>query len=105
MKLWQNAFQTICNFSFFDAEKNVGPKKFQKILEVNFCFQETGVLEELGRFERHWHVGRKKLLPVVHLFWGDFLGEGLNDSICVENLDLAAKMISKIWYLQVMTIV
>ena len=54
----------------FDAEKSFGPKNFQKILEVNFCFQETGVLEELGRFERHWHVRRKKLLPVVHLFLG-----------------------------------
>ena len=70
VKLWQNAFQTICNFSFFDAEKIFGPKNFQKILEVNFCFQETGVLEELGRFERHWHVRRKKLLPVVRLFLG-----------------------------------
>ena len=69
-KLWQNAFQTICNFSFFDADKNFGPKNFQKILEVNFCFQETGVLEELGRFERHWHVRRKKLLPLMRLFWG-----------------------------------
>ena len=45
-------------------------KKIQKSLQVNFCFQETGVLEELGRFERHWQVGRKKLLPVVHLFLG-----------------------------------
>ena len=70
MKLWQNAFQTICNFSFFDAEKIFGPKFFQKILEVNFCFQETGVLEELGRFERHWQVSRKKLLPVGNLFLG-----------------------------------
>ena len=41
-----------------------------KSLQVNFCFQETGVLEELGRFERHWQVGRKKLLPVVNLFLG-----------------------------------
>ena len=70
VKLWQNAFQTICNFSFFDAEKIFGPKFFQKILEVNFCFQETGVLEELGRFERHWHIRRKKLLRLMRLFWG-----------------------------------
>ena len=142
-----------------------------KSLQVNFCFQETGVLEELGRFERHWHVRRKKLLPLMRLFlgrlpwrggkrlnmcrkprlgtendfnhldffvakkncsgsnfvfkkvrfwrscefpsvigtsvvksycpnclyfWGDFLGEGVNDSICVENLDLAPKMTSTI---------
>ena len=61
------------------------------------CFQETGVLEELGRFERHWHVRRKKLLPLIVYFWGDFLGEGVNDSICVENLDLAPKVTSTIW--------
>ena len=35
-----------------------------------FCFQETGVLEELGGFERHWDVRRKNLLPVVRLFLG-----------------------------------
>ena len=39
-------------------------------MEVNFCFQETGVLEELGRFERHWQVRRKKLLPLMRLFLG-----------------------------------
>ena len=32
-------------------------------------------------------------------FWGDFLGEGVKDSICVENLDLAPKMTSTIWIL------
>ena len=42
----------------------------QKIWTSIFCFQETGVLEELGGFERHWHVRRKKLLPVVRLFLG-----------------------------------
>ena len=30
-------------------------------------------------------------------FGGDFLVEGANDSICVENLDLAPKMTSTIW--------
>ena len=69
-KLWQNAFQTMCNFSFLNAEKVFWTKKIQKILEVDFCFQETGVLEELWISERHWQVGRKKLLPVVNLFLG-----------------------------------
>ena len=46
-----------------------------KSLQVNFCFQETGVLEELGRFERHWQVGRKKLLPVVHFFLRKISGQ------------------------------
>ena len=65
-----------------------------KSLQVNFCFQETGVLEELGRFERHWQVGRKKLLPVVNLFLGRLPWRRVNDSICVETLDLALKMTS-----------
>ena len=30
----------------------------------------NSVLDELGGFERHWHVRRKKLLPVVRLFLG-----------------------------------
>ena len=30
-------------------------------------------------------------------FWGDFLGEGVKDPICVENLDLAPKMTLTIW--------
>ena len=42
----------------------------QKIWTSIFCFQETGVLEELGGFERHWDVRRKNLLPVVRLFLG-----------------------------------
>ena len=65
-----------------------------KSLQVNFCFQETCVLEELQRFEHYWQMRRKKLLPVVNLFLGrDFLGEGVNDSICVENLDLGPKIL------------
>ena len=73
-----------------------GQKKFPKNLEVDFCFQETGVLEELGRFERHWHVRHKKLLPLMRLFWGRLPWQGGKDSICVENLDLAPKMTSTI---------
>ena len=69
-KLWENAFRMIWNISFFDAEKKNWQTFFKKSLQVIFCFQETGVLEELGGFERHWHVCRQKLLPVVRLFLG-----------------------------------
>ena len=41
-----------------------------KLSRLLFFFQESGVLEDLGGFERHRHVHRKKLLPVVRLFWG-----------------------------------
>ena len=47
-------------------------------------------------------VGRcvVKSYPNCPYFWGDFLGEGVNNSICVENLDLALKvqkLTSTIW--------
>ena len=57
------------HFIFRHRKKKMAQKN-QKSLQVNFCFQETGVLEELGRFERHWHVRRKKLLPLMRLFLG-----------------------------------
>ena len=52
-----------------------------KNLEVDFCFQETGVLEELWISERQWQVSRKKLLPELPLFLGRLpwrRGKGLN---------------------------
>ena len=70
VKLWENVFRMIWKVSCFDAEKFVWQFCFQKFVQVDFCFQETGVLEELGRFERHWHVRRKKLLPLMRLFLG-----------------------------------
>ena len=39
----------------------------------------------------------KRYCPNCFYFWGDFLGEGVNDSKCVETLDLAPKMTSTIW--------
>ena len=35
-------------------------------------------------------------------FWGDFRGGGVNDSMCVETLDLAPKLASTIWCCHVM---
>ena len=36
---------------------------------VSIFFQESCVLEELGIFERHWQIPRRKSLPVVRLFF------------------------------------
>ena len=69
VKLWQNAFQTICNFSFFDPQKNFWIKFFQKFSGSIF-FQKNEVLEEQRFFFPRWHVRRKKLLPEVPLFLG-----------------------------------
>ena len=45
-KLWENAFQTIPDIQFFDAQKN-----FLAIF-FKFCRQESGVLDELWFFGR-----------------------------------------------------
>ena len=43
-KLWENAFQAICKFSFFDAEIFLLDKNFVK---GAIFFQETSILEVL----------------------------------------------------------
>ena len=164
-KLWQNAFQTICNFSFLNPENLFRGSFFgKKNCGSFFCFWKGEVLEELWISKHYRHVRREKLLPELPLFlgrlpwrrgkwpnmcrksrlgakndfnhskilgsifvfekvrfwrsyeflsvvstsvvksycpncpyfWGDFLGEGVNDSICAENLDLEPKMTSTI---------
>ena len=42
--------------------------EFRKKLASIF-FQESRVLEELGIFERHWQIPRRKPVPVVRLFF------------------------------------
>ena len=64
-KIWQNAFRTVPDISFLT------PKKIcRRFLSKNNSLQNQliDVLEELRWFERHRHVRRQKLLPVVRLF-------------------------------------
>ena len=70
-KLWENAFQTIPDVSFFDAEKKFFDKKIRKNPTSN---QERAVLEEQWIFESHQHVGLEKLPPMnpisaLYDFW------------------------------------
>ena len=95
VKLWQNAFQTICQFSFFVAD-------FFLILFLANIFGVYFFFEKV-RFWRSYEflirVGRRvfqSYCPKCPYFWGDFLGEGVNKSICVSDLDLAPKMTSTI---------
>ena len=37
---------------------------------IDFLFQETGVSDEPGIFERPWQIRRAKILPEVGLFLG-----------------------------------
>ena len=95
-KLWQNAFQTICNFSFFDPEKKCGGFFFKNCRGRMFSKK----MRLWRSYEFQIRVGRcivKSYCSKCPYFWGDFPGEGVNDSICVENLDLAPKMTSTIW--------
>ena len=97
VKLWQNAFQTICNFSFFDVEKKWWKKNLRNIFGINNFFKKVTFWMS---YEFLIRVGRcvvKSYCPNSLYFWGDFLGEGVNDSICVENLNLAPRMTSTIW--------
>ena len=71
----------------------------QNVFGVEFYFQKGEFLEELCISKRYWHVRCKckKLSPELLFFCRDFLGDGVNDSTCVENLDLAPKVTSTIW--------
>ena len=67
VKLWENAVQTLPDISFFEDQN----KLLAIFLSKNwrrFCCQEPYVLEELGIFECHWQIPRRKSLPVVRLF-------------------------------------
>ena len=46
----------------------------------------------------------KSYCPKCPYFWGDFLVEGVKDSIHVFGLDLGPKMTSNIWCCDVMII-
>ena len=88
-KLRQNTFQTNCNFSVFNAE-NSFLDFFAK--KLDFFFQETGVLEELGFFDPRWQIRRQKLLPEVPLLfgrlpwrWGKLLNMCRNPGLGTEN--------------------
>ena len=104
VKLWQNAFRTICNFSFFDAEKYFWKLFFQKFSGSIFFFKKIRFWRSYDFFSRVGTCIVKSYCPKCPYFWGDFLGEVVNDAICVENLDLEPKMTSTIWCYDVMTI-
>ena len=67
-KLWENAFQTIPDISFFDAE----PKKIDDFFSGSN--QKLAVLEEPRFFGRSWQVRLEKLPPMnsisaLYDFW------------------------------------
>ena len=73
--------------------QNVFRQKFRD----RFFFKKVRFLRS---YEFAIRVGRcvvKSYCPKCLYFRGDFLGEGVNGSICVENLDLGLKMTSAIW--------
>ena len=87
-KLWENAFQAICKFSFFDSE-----------FFLNFFFKGSIFFSKKVAFWRSYeaeHVTGRCALKSYCLkcpyFWGEILGEGVNDSISVFEADLEPKM-------------
>ena len=100
LKLWENAFQTIPNISFFDVEKFCSTKildefvsqkqNWRKINKYVFSRSYAG-LSMIGR-----SAIRNHSLKCVY-FIDTTLGEGVNNSISVLDLDLAPKLTLTIW--------
>ena len=66
LKLWENAFQTIPDISFFDATKLFFDKNFRqkKIATPKISkISKVPVLEELWIFGRHWQIRLENSLP------------------------------------------
>ena len=92
-------FENKINLYFFDSRK-----KMQNIFRINYFFKKIAFWRS---YEFLIRVGRcvvKSYCPKCPYFWGDFLVEGVKDSICVFDLDLAPKMTSTIWCCDVMII-
>ena len=78
----------------FSALKNCWDNCFRKL---QFFFKEVAFWTTYEFLSVTGRSVVKSYCPKWVYFWGDFLGGGVNDSICVENLDLARKMTSTIW--------
>ena len=69
LKLWENAFQTIPNISFFDAEKNF----LAKIFDENFRQKKIRrKIDKLPVFAELWIFGRNRQMRLEKLppkFW------------------------------------
>ena len=66
-------------------------EKIAKKIGINDFFKKVSFWRS---YEFLIRVGRcvvKSYCPNYPYFWGDFLGEGANDSICIEILHLAPK--------------
>ena len=87
-KLWQNTFQTIYKFSFFDTEFFFA----KQIWRLNFSFEKMAFWR---RYKFPSVTGRqlvKSCCLKCPYFGEDFLGEGANNSICVLDHDLGPKL-------------
>ena len=99
------------------SARNFGKTRFRRFAIFHFSTLKTFFwifflrkFSDFSKKVRFWRsydflirVGRcvgPSHCPKCPYFWGDFLGGGVNDSICVENVDLAWKMTSTIWCLR-----
>ncbi len=89
-------------FTFFIFRRWFFLLFFAKIFEVDFCFKKVSFLWSRRKFAIR--VGRcvVKSYCLKYPYFRDFLGEGVNDSIRVETLNLAPKITSTIWCFDVM---
>ena len=96
-------FRRFAIFHFSTPEKKLD-FFFAKIFGGHFFFEKVRLWRGYEFLIRVIRCVLKSYCLNCPYFGGDFLGEGVNDSICVETLDLAPKMTSTIWCLHVMTI-
>ena len=64
LKLWENAFQTIPDVSFFDVGKQKLAKIFDKIFVKKFF---RGKIDKLPVFAELWIFGRKRQMRLEKL--------------------------------------
>ena len=69
LKLWENAFQTIPDISFFDINPKNWKLFFAKTKKSYFVVCKSLVLEEQRFFERHRQIRRFLKLPVFEELW------------------------------------
>ena len=96
-------FRRFATFHFAILKFFWGVKFLQKFLGSIF-FKKLRLWRSYDFLIRVGRCVVKSYCPNCPYFWGDFLGEGVKDSICVFDLDLGPKMTSTIWCCDVMII-
>ena len=92
LKLWENAFQTICNFRFFNSEKKISTPK--KIVEAHFFFKNCFFWKIWPSKSGYRHLRRPKSLPRMRFSSLYDASPARTINFCVLLLDFGRKKTS-----------